>query len=327
MKKEYSQQEINKLINLAHKNITRRKGKDYSPSVHEIQKWIDEYISEKKETKMDEGSESPKNNILKGGLSDKMSLQDIASKHVSSKSDKGEMNRMLKGLKEQLKKGLKVEMEHVKDEDVAREIVMDHLYEDPKYYDKLSKMEMSEKWSDKYKKSIDCDNPKGFSQRAHCQGRKKRDTKESTGADSAGAFEPAFGSTPIKRKIGVIHNLKEDEEMKEATDASSSGAYDVPFGDGGKNPLKIGGPESIKKSRAVKDKNFPKWGGPKGVYVKVKEKCKKFPYCNQGNTGAIEFYEVDGLVESIKEVSKEKGIPYSELEKLVLNEINKIFIK
>jgi hypothetical protein len=29
-------------------------------------------------------------------------------------------------------------------------------------------------WSDKYKKSIDCDNPKGFSQRAHCQGRKKK---------------------------------------------------------------------------------------------------------------------------------------------------------
>ena len=29
-------------------------------------------------------------------------------------------------------------------------------------------------WSDKYKRSIDCDNPKGFSQRAHCQGRKKK---------------------------------------------------------------------------------------------------------------------------------------------------------
>ena len=29
-------------------------------------------------------------------------------------------------------------------------------------------------WSKKYKSSIDCDNPKGFSQRAHCQGRKKR---------------------------------------------------------------------------------------------------------------------------------------------------------
>ena len=29
-------------------------------------------------------------------------------------------------------------------------------------------------WSEKYKRSIDCDNPKGFSQKAHCQGSKKR---------------------------------------------------------------------------------------------------------------------------------------------------------
>jgi len=32
---------------------------------------------------------------------------------------------------------------------------------------------VEEEWSDEYKDSIDCDNPKGFSQRAHCQGRKK----------------------------------------------------------------------------------------------------------------------------------------------------------
>ena len=30
-----------------------------------------------------------------------------------------------------------------------------------------------EEWTQKYKKSINCSNPKGFSQRAHCQGRKK----------------------------------------------------------------------------------------------------------------------------------------------------------
>ena len=33
-------------------------------------------------------------------------------------------------------------------------------------------------WSEKYKKSIDCDNPKGFSQRAHCQGQKKKMSEE-----------------------------------------------------------------------------------------------------------------------------------------------------
>ena len=37
---------------------------------------------------------------------------------------------------------------------------------------------VDEGWSDKYKKSINCDNPKGFSQRAHCQGKKKKTFKE-----------------------------------------------------------------------------------------------------------------------------------------------------
>lgn len=31
-----------------------------------------------------------------------------------------------------------------------------------------------EKWSSKYKRSINCSRPKGFSQKAHCAGRKKR---------------------------------------------------------------------------------------------------------------------------------------------------------
>jgi len=38
---------------------------------------------------------------------------------------------------------------------------------------------VKEGWSDKYKKSIDCDNPKGFSQKAHCAGKKKKMTEES----------------------------------------------------------------------------------------------------------------------------------------------------
>jgi division protein CdvB (Snf7/Vps24/ESCRT-III family) len=33
---------------------------------------------------------------------------------------------------------------------------------------------MEEKWSKKYKNNIDCNNPKGFSQKAYCSGRKKR---------------------------------------------------------------------------------------------------------------------------------------------------------
>jgi hypothetical protein len=33
---------------------------------------------------------------------------------------------------------------------------------------------IDEKWTRKYKRSIDCSNPKGFSQKAHCAGRKKK---------------------------------------------------------------------------------------------------------------------------------------------------------
>jgi hypothetical protein len=33
--------------------------------------------------------------------------------------------------------------------------------------------ELDEKWSSKYKSSINCANPKGFSQKAHCAGKKK----------------------------------------------------------------------------------------------------------------------------------------------------------
>ena len=37
--------------------------------------------------------------------------------------------------------------------------------------------DFNEGWSDKYKKSINCDNPKGFSQKAYCAGKKKKKKK------------------------------------------------------------------------------------------------------------------------------------------------------
>jgi DNA-directed RNA polymerase subunit RPC12/RpoP len=41
--------------------------------------------------------------------------------------------------------------------------------------------EITEKWSEKYKKSINCSNPKGFSQKAHCAGKhKKNEINESS---------------------------------------------------------------------------------------------------------------------------------------------------
>ena len=43
-----------------------------------------------------------------------------------------------------------------------------------KEMDKFWDEELDEKWSKKYKKSINCNNPKGFSQKAHCAARRKR---------------------------------------------------------------------------------------------------------------------------------------------------------
>ena len=165
--------------------------------------------------------------------------------------------------------------------------------------------------------------------------KKKEEVKE-TGADSSGSYSgPAFGGNDdvIKRKISKIPNFEpKEQELGEVTDASSSGAFDVPaFGKstsgGRRDPLKIDGPDSIYKGRAVKDKNFPKWGGPDSVFVKIKEKCKKFPYCNQGNTGAIEYVSEDKEIQKvINEISKTYGLPRKQVENIVLNEIKDIFI-
>lgn len=44
--------------------------------------------------------------------------------------------------------------------------------------------EIQEAWSNKQKKSIDCSNPKGFSQKAHCAGRKARQKGRKTKSKS-----------------------------------------------------------------------------------------------------------------------------------------------
>ena len=68
------------------------------------------------------------------GLAKGKSLQDIADKHKIS----------LSVVTSGLKAGTKVEGEHTKDRAGAMQIAKDHLWEDPKYYSKLKKMESSQ---------------------------------------------------------------------------------------------------------------------------------------------------------------------------------------
>lgn len=54
-------------------------------------------------------------------------------------------------------------------------------------------------WSKKYKKSIDCSNAKGFSQKAHCAGRKKRQSGGTTKSKSV--TENTMNITEQDRKL------------------------------------------------------------------------------------------------------------------------------
>ena len=174
-----------------------------------------------------------------------------------------------------------------------------------------SKQETNEKWSEKYKKSIDCNNPKGFSQRAHCQGKKKKsENKESTGASSAGSFA---GPIAFKDSEFVRNSFKETPkltktETKEATGSASSGSYETPA--------------AWANSTSKKD-----WRGksktqiPGGKFVTVKKKCKKFPYCNQGDINALKIFENETLQRVIKNLSVKHNLSEDIIKSVILTEI------
>jgi hypothetical protein len=159
--------------------------------------------------------------------------------------------------------------------------------------------EMDEKWSEKYKKSIDCNHPKGFSQRAHCQGRKKKENKEATGAGAAGGYSaPLFGSIEKPKKT----------ETKEATGGGSAGSYETTA--------------AWSKSMNKKDwRGAAKTQIPGGKFVQVKEKCKKFPYCNQGDINALKIFENETLQRVIKNLSVKHNLSEDIIKSVILTEI------
>jgi hypothetical protein len=178
--------------------------------------------------------------------------------------------------------------------------------------------EVTEKWSEKYKKSINCSNPKGFSQKAHCQGRKKKETKEATGSGSSGAYSgPVFGGDDAfwERSRSENPKLKESDvekvEAKEATTSGSVGGYESP--------------SMWAKSTKKKD-----WGPsrktqvPGGGFVKIKKKCTKFPYCNQGDISNIKISKNESVKEAIKNVARKTGVSESVIKTILEYEYEKI---
>ena len=71
---------------------------------------------------------------------------------------------------------------------------------------------VSEGWSEKYKKSIDCKNPKGFSQRAHCQGRKVNEAKEKGDHEVSMAKKQVEKSADNLKKLAKVLSKKTDKD-------------------------------------------------------------------------------------------------------------------
>jgi hypothetical protein len=73
--------------------------------------------------------------VVRGGLSDGMTIDRIAEKHGVS----------VDAINIQVEKGKKIEMEHTNNSKEAEKVAMDHLVEFPDYYDHLEKMEKKAK--------------------------------------------------------------------------------------------------------------------------------------------------------------------------------------
>lgn len=69
-----------------------------------------------------------------------------------------------------------------------------------------------EKWSKKYKRSIDCSNPKGFSQKAHCAGRRKRKQGGKTKSRPVESFVQEITMSDLKKFIvnEIASNLEKE---------------------------------------------------------------------------------------------------------------------
>jgi len=112
------------------------------------------------------------------------------------------------------------------------------------------------------------------------------------------------GLDPIKEQVEKV-------EAKEATTSGSVGGYETP--------------SMWAKSTKKKD-----WGPsrktqiPGGGFVKVKKKCTKFPYCNQGDINALKITKNESVIDAIKSVSKKTGISENMIKSILEHEYEKV---
>lgn len=150
-----------------------------------------------------------------------------------------------------------------------------------------------------------------------------KETKEATGAASAGSgiSAPAFSmwSEDEKAKSEYKRSKPEEGEFTEATSSASVGAYDVP----GFQDVNMRGNTPKGKGRSWKQTQIKG-----GAFVDINPKCKTFPYCNQGNTGAVRLRKPKNknkkspLSEAIENVSKKTGLTVEEIKNIIVSKFN-----
>lgn len=162
---------------------------------------------------------------------------------------------------------------------------------------KLSANKIKEKMKDYLKEP---DELKDFLRSIVDNRQKKSENKEATGAVSAGAYSAPLFSGEEPKKV----------ETKEATSTASSGSYET-------NKI------------WAKSMSGKHWRNAKANYmpgakrVQVKKKCKKFPYCNQGDIGALNIFENEMLNNVVKRISNRYELHEDFIKEIISKEINK----
>ena len=160
---------------------------------------------------------------------------------------------------------------------------------------------------------------------------KREETKEATASGGSGQYSTLFSGEmketqknqnknvkKIPEKKSKEHSQDDGEsytkvkkmETKEATSSASSGQYST-------NKVWA-------KSMNKKDfRGYSKTQVPGGSFVRVKKKCKKFPYCNQGDIKALTLFENKTLQKVITKISLERNIHEDIIYEVILEELNK----
>ena len=99
-------------------------------------------------------------------------------------------------------------------------------------------------------------------------------------------------------------------ETKEATSSSSSGQYSQPAIWAKSTKKKDWGP-----SRKTQYKG--------GSFVKIKKKCTRFPYCNQGDISNLKLTKNESVKEAIKNVSDRLNLKESDIITILEREYQK----